>query len=106
MDSWIHKHPSIPESFLSKIEPPRNASDANTKKQCHEQSVNDFELQIEIINHEMEMLRDCDGKLLEYNEEEYGELENRKLKLLMSKRFHQNAAHAYWFVEHVLTFST
>jgi len=54
----------------------------------------------------MEMLKDCDGKLLEYNEEEYGELENRKLKLLMSKRFHQNAAHAYWFVEHVLTFNT
>jgi hypothetical protein len=78
--------------------------EANTKKQCHEQSVNDFELQIEIINHEMDMLKDCDGKILEYNEEEFGELEIRKLKLLMSKRFHQNAAHAYWYFEHIMTF--
>lgn len=104
MGNWTHKHPSIPESFLAKIDPPNSVDEANTKKQCHEQSVSDFELQIEIINHEMEMLKDCDGKILEYNEEEFGELENRKLKLLMSKRFHQNAAHAYWYFEHMMTF--
>jgi hypothetical protein len=101
---WIHKHPSIPGSFLAKIDPPNSASDAHIKRQCHEQSVDDFKLQIEIIDHEMSMLRDCDGNLLEYNEENFADLENRKLKLLMSKRFHQNAAHAYWYSEHMLTF--
>lgn len=103
-NKWVHKHPLIPENFLAKIDPPLNAFDAYTKHQCHEQSVDDFTLQIEIIDHEMSMLKDCDGNLLEYNEEKFAELENRKLKLLMSKRFHQNSAHAYWYCEHMLTF--
>lgn len=103
--AWKFKHPSIPDSFLQKIDAPSSSNDAYIKRSCHEQSVCDFDLQIEIINHEMSMLRDCDGALHEYNEEAFGELENRKLKLLMSKRFHQNAAHAYWYHEHMLTFS-
>lgn len=103
-NKWTYKHPSLPENFLYKIDAPINANDANVKRQCHEQSVCDFNLQIEIIDHEMSMLKDTDGTLCAYNEEKFAELENRKLKLLVSKRFHQNAANAYWYSEHMLTF--
>jgi hypothetical protein len=105
-EAWIHKHPSIQESFFLKIDAPTNANEASIKRQCHEQSVSDFNLQIEIIDHEMSMLREPgDNSIQEPNEEEYAELEIRKLKLLMSKRYHQNASHAYWYFEHMDTFS-
>jgi hypothetical protein len=42
--------------------------------------------------------------LQEPNEEAYADLELKKLKHLMSKRFHQNAANAYWYFEHMATF--
>jgi len=104
-DQWIHKHPSIQESFFQKIEAPKDANEASIKRQCHEQAVTDFNLQIEIVDHEMSMLKEpSDNSLQEPNEEEYADLENRKLKHLMSKRFHQNASHAYWYFEHMDTF--
>ena len=103
-NNWIHKHPLIPESFLMKIDAPVSVGDAHVKRTCHEQSVQDFNLQIEIINHEMAMLEDMDGSVCEYNEDNYGDLESRKLKLLISRRFHQNAANAYWYSEYLSTF--
>ena len=40
-----------------------------------------------------------DGKdLPPYQESRLDDLEERKLKLLSGKRFHQNARHAYWYV--------
>ena len=105
-NNWIHKHPLIPESFLMKIDAPVSVGDAHVKRTCHEQSVQDFNLQIEIINHEMAMLEDMDGSVCEYNEDNYGDLESRKLKLLISRRFHQNAANAYWYSEYLSTFGS
>ena len=46
---------------------------------------------------EMNMLRDGSGDVLPYNESRMDELEQKKLKLLLGKRFHQNATHAYWY---------
>lgn len=63
---------------------------------CHEQAVEDFQLQIEMVDLELAML--CDnGDTLPYNESKAQELEERKLKLLGGKRFHQNSRNAYWF---------
>ena len=42
----------------------------------------------------------CDNEApLPYNEERFRDLEEKKLKLLMSKRFHQNAKHCYWYMD-------
>jgi hypothetical protein len=38
-----------------------------------------------------------DGKVVPYQIEEYEDLEQKKLKLLLGKRFHQNASNAYWY---------
>tara|TARA_R100001082_G_scaffold19124_1_gene9372 strand:+ start:1877 stop:2053 length:177 start_codon:yes stop_codon:yes gene_type:complete len=47
---------------------------------------------------ELEMTMLCDnGEPLPYNEDKMHELEEKKLKLLMGKRFHQNAKHCYWY---------
>ena len=63
---------------------------------CHQQSVDDFQLQIEMCDIEMTML--CDGEdVLPYQAGKMEELEQKKLKLLAGKRFHQNARHAYWY---------
>ncbi len=42
------------------------------------------------------MLKDG-GEVLPYNESKMDELEQKKLKLLLGKRFHQNATNAYWY---------
>jgi hypothetical protein len=53
---------------------------------CHEQAIEDFQLQIEMIELELAMLYD-DGDVLPYNESKAQELEERKLKLMTGKRF-------------------
>jgi hypothetical protein len=63
---------------------------------CHQHAVKDFELQIEMNELEMSMLKDGD-EVLPYNESKMDELEQKKLKLLLGKRFHQNAMNAYWY---------
>lgn len=66
---------------------------------CHQHAVNDFELQIEMVELEMNMLTDraAPGEVLPYNQDKHDELENKKLKFLLGKRFHQNAVNAYWY---------
>lgn len=66
---------------------------------CHQHAVNDFELQVEMVELEMNMLTDraVPGEVLPYNQDKHDELENKKLKLLLGKRFHQNAVNAYWY---------
>ena len=55
----------------------------------------DIELQIEANELETSML--CNGDdILPGNADKVEELETKKLKLLNSKRFHQNAANCYW----------
>jgi hypothetical protein len=65
---------------------------------CHQQSVDDFQMQIDMIDIEISMLCEDGKDLPPYQESRLDELEERKLKLLSGKRFHQNARHAYWYV--------
>jgi hypothetical protein len=66
---------------------------------CHQHAVSDFDLQIEMVDLELNMLADraAPTEVLPYNQDKYDDLENRKLKLLLGKRFHQNAVNAYWY---------
>lgn len=63
---------------------------------CHQHAVKDFELQIEMNDLELDMFKDG-GEVLPYNNNKVDELEQKKLKLLLGKRFHQNATNAYWY---------
>jgi len=63
---------------------------------CHQHALKDFDLQIEMNDLEMNMLKD-QGEVLPYNESKMEDLEQKKLKLLLGKRFHQNASNAYWY---------
>ncbi len=66
---------------------------------CHQHAVNDFDLQLNINDLEIGMLTDhtSSKEVFPYNEARIEELEAKKLKLLLSKRFHQNATNAYWY---------
>lgn len=66
---------------------------------CHQHAVSDFELQVEMVELEMKMLTDhtTPSSVLPYNQDKYDDLEAKKLKLLLGKRFHQNAVNAYWY---------
>jgi hypothetical protein len=63
---------------------------------CHEHALKDFDLQLEMNGLEMDMLTDGND-IPPYNESKYDDLEQKKLRLLTGKRFHQNAANAYWY---------
>lgn len=65
---------------------------------CHQQSVDDFQMQIDMLDIEISMICQDDGDVLPYQANKLDELEEKKLKLLSGKRFHQNARHAYWYV--------
>ena len=89
-------HPNIQENFYQKLEPPTDLEDAHIKMSCHNHSVDDFNLQLEMNDLEMQML--CEGdEPLPYHTEKMEDLEQKKLKLLLGKRFHQNAARCYWY---------
>jgi hypothetical protein len=60
--------------------------------------VDDFQMQIDMIDIEISMICEDSKELPAYQESKLDELEERKLKLLSGKRFHQNARHAYWYV--------
>lgn len=63
---------------------------------CHQHAVKDFDLQIEMNDLELNMLNP-DGEVHPLDEDRLDELEQKKLKLLLGKRFHQNATNAYWY---------
>jgi len=63
---------------------------------CHRHAVKDFDLQLDMNHLEMEMLME-DGRIIEKYKGKYEDLEEKKLKLLAGKRFHQNAGNAYWY---------
>ena len=94
-ETWTWKHPSIQENFYQKIEAPTDIDDARIKMNCHQHAVKDFDLQLEMNDLEMDLLRDGD-EVLPYNSSKMEDLEQKKLKLFYGKRFHQNAANAYW----------
>jgi hypothetical protein len=93
---WKWFHPSIQASFYEKIPAPIDWEDARIKMSCHEHAINDFDLQLEMNSLQMSMLM-ADGKVLDYHMNEYEDFEQKKLKLLVGKRFHQNASNAYWY---------
>jgi len=94
--TWKWKHPNISGSLYQKLEPPTDLADAQIKMQCYQQTMKDIELQIEANELETSML--CNGdEVPPYNAEKVEVLEEKKLKLLNSKRFHQNAANCYWY---------
>jgi hypothetical protein len=97
MTSWLQwKHPNIWERFYEKLKPPTGVDDAFIKMNCHNHAVDDCNLQLEINELEASMLYDGD-ELPMYHVNTMEELEHKKLKLLQSKRYHQNAARAYWY---------
>jgi hypothetical protein len=65
---------------------------------CHQQSVDDFQMQIDMLDIEISMICEDNREISPYQESKLDELEERKIKLLSGKRFHQNARHAYWYV--------
>lgn len=70
--------------------------DARIKMSCHEHALKDFDLQLDMNNLQMEMMMEG-NEVCPYKIDEYDALEEKKLKLLLGKRFHQNASHAYWY---------
>jgi hypothetical protein len=93
---WTWLHPSIQDSFYQKIPAPIDVEDARIKMSCHDHALKDFELQLEMNCLQADMLKE-NGHVLPYHIDEYEDLEQKKLKLLLGKRFHQNASHAYWY---------
>lgn len=93
---WSWQHPNIQSSFYQKLDPPASVEDAKVKMSCHQHAVKDFDLQIEMNDLELNLLKDGED-VLPYNESRAEELEQKKLKLLLGKRFHQNAMNAYWY---------
>jgi len=93
---WTWYHPSIQTSFYEKIPAPQNLEDACIKMDCHLHAVKDFELQLEMNKLQIDMVKDG-NEVAPYCMEEYEDLEQKKLKLLVGKRFHQNASNAYWY---------
>jgi hypothetical protein len=63
---------------------------------CHQHAVKDFDLQLEMNQLEIDLYKSND-EVLPYNVDKVEDLEQKKLKLLLGKRFHQNATHAYWY---------
>lgn len=94
---WLYFHPNISETFYQKLTPPASFEDACIQLSCHQQSVDDFELQLEMCGIEIDLLFDESDEVPAYNMNKLEELEQKKLKLLAGKRFHQNARNAYWY---------
>ena len=89
-------HPNISEGFYQKLEPPTDLEDAHIRMSCHNHAVDDFNLQLQMNELETSMLYDGDD-VPPYQSNRVEDLEHKKLKLLQGKRFHQNAARAYWY---------
>jgi hypothetical protein len=93
---WKWFHPSIQESFYQKIPAPTDCDDARIKMSCHDHAIKDFDLQLEMNGLQLDMLKE-NGEVIPYHLDEHSDLEEKKLKLLVGKRFHQNSSNAYWY---------
>ena len=99
--TWKHSHPFIQSVFYAKCDEPTDLQDCKAKQEMHQHSYEDFELQVQICELELEALVEPDGEYLEYALDQVASLKDRKRKLLMSKRFHHNARKAYWWWGHM-----
>ena len=62
--------------------------------QCAKQAVVDIDLQLVIVSQEIDLERVQENP---YNENKVDDFNEHKLKLLKAKRYHNNAANAYWY---------
>lgn len=95
--SWRHEHAFIQKVFYTKCEEPKDLQECKVMQDMHQHSFDDFDLQVQICELELEALTEPDGDYLEYALDQVAMLKDRKRKLLMSKRFHHNARKAYWY---------
>tara|TARA_Y100000004_G_C8918506_1_gene414281 strand:+ start:1295 stop:1507 length:213 start_codon:yes stop_codon:yes gene_type:complete len=61
---------------------------------CSRQAVEDIELQLSIVDQEIDL--ECEQEV-PYNQTKLDEFKEHKLKLMKAKRYHNNAANAYWY---------
>jgi hypothetical protein len=94
VSSWIKHHPNLQPSFYQNLEVPKNIKDAELRMQCAKQAVVDIDLQLVIVNQEIDLERVQENP---YNENKVDDFNEHKLKLLKAKRYHNNAANAYWY---------
>ena len=92
---WTWTHPYIQPTFYQRLPAPKDQADAKEKLKCHKDAIDDFQSQIEIIDLEIETLKEDSGNTLPYLVDEDVNLKNKKHKLLQSKRYHSNASKAY-----------
>tara|TARA_R110002020_G_scaffold470314_2_gene696097 strand:- start:4799 stop:5119 length:321 start_codon:yes stop_codon:yes gene_type:complete len=92
--SWIEPHPNLQPNFYNNLDVPKNIKDAELHMQCSRQAVEDINLQLAIVDQEIELESNQD---VPYNENKLDECKERKLKLMKAKRYHNNAANAYWY---------
>lgn len=99
---WRFKHPHIPQSFYVKITEPKSKLDAETQIIAHRNAVDDFLIQLELIDQELEMLKDpIDEHVPDYKCEIFEDCQEKKKRLILGKRFHLNAANAYSYWLHL-----
>ena len=92
--SWIKHHPNLQPNFYNNLDVPKNIKDAELRMQCSRQAVEDIDLQLAIVNQEIELENNQE---VPYNEDKLDERKEHKLKLMKAKRYHNNAANAYWY---------
>ena len=94
--AWRFKHPHIPQTFYDKIVEPINVSEADEYVKTHQEALADFTVQLELVDQELDMLRDpLDNLVHEYKCEQYEQVQEKRHRLILGKRFHLNAANAY-----------
>jgi hypothetical protein len=94
--AWRFKHQYIPQSFYDKIVEPGTPEEAKEKITAHHETFEDYNLQMELIDQELLMLKDpLDNLIPEYKVTEYENLMEKKHRLILGKRFHYNACNAY-----------
>jgi hypothetical protein len=92
--NWTKYHPSLQKNFYQSLEAPQSIEDAKIKMQCHEHAVSDIEMQMDALTSEIDLEK---RQEIPYNESKIDTLYERRIKLINAKRYHTNAANAYWF---------
>jgi len=93
---WEKLHPHLNTSFYEKLTAPASQQDAKILSRTHKDAAEDFQLQIDVVDQEILMIKDpVDGTVPEYNCEQYEDYLEKKKRLMLSKRFHVNAMNAY-----------
>jgi hypothetical protein len=93
---WSHLHPHLNATFYEKLKAPSSQKEAKFLSRTHKDAAEDFQMQIEVVDQEILILKDpIDSSVPEYNCNLYEDFLEKKKRLMMSKRFHVNAMNAY-----------